>query len=170
MSFYSDVYRLKYIIRYSNIPRIKDESVAEHGFFVAAIVMELHDRYEFDLGVALAMAISHDIPEMELNDCPHIIKEKYPKIKMAYDVCEDEVRQNLPPTISHAAWMYDKKSIIEAHVVRLADMMQCIQYAKTEVELGNKGYMQKVLDESFERVKQYKEELKHYERRKETSK
>jgi len=45
--FYEKVYRLCYIIRYGNIPRIKDESVAEHTFLISAIILQLNDMYEF---------------------------------------------------------------------------------------------------------------------------
>ena len=48
--YYNKIYRLEYIIRYSNVPRIHDESVASHSFFVAAILMKLNDDYDFDLG------------------------------------------------------------------------------------------------------------------------
>jgi len=166
MSFIRDVYRLKCIVRYSNIPRIKDETVAEHGFFVAAIVMELHSRYEFDLGLALKMAIAHDIPEMELNDCPHIIKKKYPAIKAAYNECEKQVASTLPAAVREGVEGYDSQSSIEASIVHLADIIQCIQYSGMEVQLGNRGYMEKVYKESLDREQQLIKEIKQYERHK----
>ena len=38
-----DLYSLKHITRYNNIPRIKEESVAEHSYFVALITARLHN-------------------------------------------------------------------------------------------------------------------------------
>lgn len=166
MSFEDDVYRLKYVIRYSNVPRVKDESVAEHGFFVAVLVMELHSTYDFDLGRALQMAIAHDIPEMELNDCPHVIKRKYPAIGRAYDLCEAEVMQTLPPAVRDGAMGYDNESedTVEGLVVHLADVLQCRQYSKMEMQLGNKGRMAEIHSESVARISRLKGALVSYER------
>lgn len=44
-----DMYNLDYIVRYSNVPRIKNETVAAHSFFVALEVYKLYEEYEFDL-------------------------------------------------------------------------------------------------------------------------
>jgi 5'-deoxynucleotidase YfbR-like HD superfamily hydrolase len=164
MNYLHDIYRLAYIKRYSNVPKIHEESVAEHGFFVAAIVLDLHSKYEFKLGTALIIAISHDMSEMELNDCPHIIKKKYPQIAKAYAICEEEVAQQLPPIVAFGSRAFDEEpKSLEAKIVHLADAMQCIQFAQVEVSMGNKGYMQVVLDNSIARVKQLEEELKPYE-------
>ena len=164
MNFLEDIYRLRYIKRYSNIPTIHDESVAEHGFFVAAIVMDLHDSYEFNLGTALAMAIAHDMPEIELNDCPHIIKNKYPEIKEAYKICESKVARTMPTSIQLSINQYNKGISREAKFVHLADIMQCIQYAEGEVKLGNAGYMARVINRSMERKHKLLKEIEKYER------
>ena len=57
----NNIYRMKHIIRYSNIQRISNENIAEHSFFVAANILELSKEYEFNIGKALQMAIVHDI-------------------------------------------------------------------------------------------------------------
>jgi len=164
MNFLHDIYRLAYIKRYSNIPKLHEESVAEHGFFVAAIVMDLHDTYRFDLGYALAIAVSHDMPEMELNDAPWIIKEKYPQIKVAFDVCEREVAKSLPTACREGVLAYDQNKSIETAIVHLADAIQCKQFAEVEVGLGNKGYMAVVVSNSLERIATLKKDLKDHER------
>ena len=164
MNFLEDVYRLSYIKRYSNVPKIKEESVAEHCFFVSVIVMWLNEKYIFDLGKALAMAVAHDIPEMELNDCPHIIKKKYPEIAKAYEVCERDVMKQLPPTIAMCAEWYDQLNTPEAKIVHLADAMQCYQFADIEVKLGNQGYMKVVYENSGKRIDVLEKELEKYER------
>ena len=164
MRYSEDIYRLAYIKRYSNVPKLHEESVAEHGFFVAALLLELHDHYKFDLGRALILAIAHDLPEMELNDCPHIIKKKYPAIKEAYDVCESEVAQQLPPAARNGVIEFDAGKSIEARIAHLADAMQCIQFSQVEVGLGNVGYMKVVYDNSVIRVAELKKELMYYER------
>lgn len=165
INYLQDIYRLAYIKRYSNIPKLHEESVAEHGFFVAAIVAKLYERYEFDLGEALLIAISHDMTEMELNDCPHIIKKKYPSIAKAYQDCEEEVADQLPTEIAWGAREFDKEEkSLEATIVHLADVMQCVQFADVELKLGNEGYMRQVHTNSYNRIKVLEQELVHAKR------
>jgi len=163
VNYLHDIYRLAYIKRYSNVPKLHEESVAEHGFFVAAILISLREKYVFNLGRALLLAVSHDMPEMELNDCPHIIKRKYPSIAAAYEECEKEVADQLPPLAKYAILEFDKGESIEAKMVNLADAIQCIQFSHVEVQLGNIGYMKVVFDGSTNRVKQLEKELEQYE-------
>ena len=160
MNFLKDIYRLSFIKRYSNIPRIHDESVAEHGFYVAAITIDLRSKYKFNLGEALLIAISHDMTEIELNDCPHIIKKKYPSIAKSYNECEKEVAKQLPVYIKWGSEQFDKKDLsIEAKIVHLADVIQCKQYSEIEIKTGNKGYMEIVHRRSCERIKFLEKEL-----------
>jgi 5'-deoxynucleotidase YfbR-like HD superfamily hydrolase len=165
MNFLTDIYRLSYIKRYSNIPKLHEESVAEHGFYVAAIVIKLREKYEFYLEDALVIAVSHDMTEMELNDCPHIIKQKYPSIAKAYQECEEEVADQLPEIIAWGSREFDKQDkTVEAKIVHLADCMQCLQFAGVELKLGNTGYMQTVYSNSEARIEILTQELQDYER------
>lgn len=166
MNYLEDIYKLKHIKRYSNIPTIHEESVAEHGFFVASILFDLFDTYSFSLGDAMCIAVCHDMPEMELNDCPHVIKENYPEIAKAYDVCESRVTEDLPRSVAYFVSEYNAKHTCEAKIVELADIIQCIQYTQGEIKLGNEGYMRRVLTESLIREQILRKELKQYERTK----
>jgi 5'-deoxynucleotidase YfbR-like HD superfamily hydrolase len=164
MNYYEDIYRLAQVKRYSNVPKIHEESVAEHGFFVAAIVMKLHEEYEFNLGLALQIAISHDMTEMELNDCPHIIKRKYPEIAAAYEKCEKDVENILPKQIGFASQRFRLQKCVESKIVALADVIQCSQYSAVELKLGNDGYMKDVFEGSLIRETRLRKELSQYER------
>ena len=62
------IYNLDYIIRYSNVPRIKDETVAAHSFFVAMEVYQLREKYVFNLDKAIHIALCHDLPETYIDD------------------------------------------------------------------------------------------------------
>lgn len=164
MNFLDDMYRLSTIKRYSTVFRIHEESVAEHSFFVQAILVELWDGYVFDLSRAMILALAHDMPEIELNDCPHITKEKYPEIKEAFDICESQVARTLPWVLREAVEEYNKGETIEAKMVHLADVLQCMQYAQVELDMGNRGYMTKVHQKSRMRANALKEELHGYRR------
>jgi 5'-deoxynucleotidase YfbR-like HD superfamily hydrolase len=110
------------------------------------------------------MAIAHDMPEMELNDCPHIIKVKYPQIKHAFEICEAEVVKLLPKSVRDGVMEFDEGKTTAAKFVILADAIQCKQFSEVEVGLGNVGYMKVVLDNSNRRIAILTEELKKYER------
>ncbi len=153
------IYRLDYLIRYSNVPRIHDESVAAHSFCVAAILFKLYEEYDFDLGIALQIAICHDIPELKTNDLSHETKKLFPEIKEILKKAERIVLEELPKEISKGWELYQDESSTEALVVHLADAMQCRQYSITEVNMGNRGYMLEVRTNSNKRVEILKEKL-----------
>jgi len=156
------IYPLSYIIRYSNVPRIKDESVAEHSFYVAAIVQKLYEEYCFDLGKALNMAISHDIIEIHTNDIPHLIKNRHPKLVGLLKKIEVEEAEGFPFAVS--AGISDLlEDSVETKIVKLADAIQCEQYARNEKQLGNSGYMDKVIKNSVERIEHIRKSLEDYD-------
>lgn len=156
------MYRLDYLVRYSNVPRIHDESVASHSFFVAAIVIKLHEKYKFDLSRAVLMAVCHDIPEARTNDVSHEIQKLYPEIKEALRAAEARVLDELPSAIKSAVIEYNTAATIEARVVHLADALQCNQYASHEVQMGNKGYMLEVVNNSQIRIDELEVELEAF--------
>ena len=52
--------------RYNNRIKLKEESIAEHSFFVAYNVMKIGYDYNIDetiINEAVAIAITHDFPE-----------------------------------------------------------------------------------------------------------
>ena len=157
--YIDQIYPLSYIVRYSNIPRIKDESVAEHSFYVAAIIQKLYDKYDFDLGRALNMAISHDMIEVYVNDIPHLIKQRHPDLTALLKDIETREAENFPSCVEHGIRELQFKSF-ETTIVQMADAIQCNQYASNEISLGNSSYMQKVVDHSVERVMILEEECK----------
>ena len=78
-NYLTDVYRLKNVIRYNTRNIIKEESVAEHSFYVALFSLKICDDYHIDNSTTkkvLIKALLHDMPEIELNDITHNVKEK----------------------------------------------------------------------------------------------
>jgi len=162
--YMDDTYRLKFLIRYSNIPRNHDESVAEHSFFVAVILMGLHEKYDFDLGWSLKMAVCHDMPEAYTNDISWETKRMFPKVKEALHEAEMELASQFPTPIQLAIQDYLGDSV-EAQFVKYADMLQCVQYSRIEIDNGGNSYMHEVYNSAVSRSKELEEELKTYERR-----
>jgi 5'-deoxynucleotidase YfbR-like HD superfamily hydrolase len=165
--YYDKLIRLSYICRYSNIPRIKNESVAEHSFLVAALVIKLYEEYKFNLGVALLAAVSHDITEYIVNDVTHETKKLFPEIAKYMRKAEGIAADSLPEHARLGIKIFNgdiQMYYTESLVVQLADIIQCQQYAENEVRLGNSGYMACVVRESIARQEILKNNLSNFKR------
>lgn len=157
--FYEKVYRLCYIIRYGNIPRIKDESVAEHTFLISAIILQLNDMYEFDLGKALVIATSHDMLEADTSDICHTLKRDDIELYNAIKKAEKSFASNYPKTVRYGIEEYDRNDTWESKIVHLADAQQCLQTANNEIKIGGNEYFVEVQVNSLKRIKKIKEQL-----------
>lgn len=160
--YYERMYSLCYINRYDTTPRVKDESVAEHSFLVAALVLKLHTKYKFDLGIALTIAISHDILENETGDVGHLVKKNYPKLYNVLKEAEKSAIVKYPESIQKGIAEYDKNSTVESLIVHMADSIQVKQYAENEIRLGSIYYFNEVKQNSIKRINTLKEKLKDY--------
>ena len=153
------LYSLSYLIRYSNVKRIKDESVAEHSFYVAAEVIKLYEEYKFDLHKAVFIAICHDFLESDVDDVSFYTKNKFPSIKKAVEEAEDEALKTYPVWIQEAINEYNDSDTLESDIVKLADTTQCLTYTSQEIMLGNWGYMKEVNDKVKIRIEKLKTRL-----------
>jgi 5'-deoxynucleotidase YfbR-like HD superfamily hydrolase len=160
------VYRLNNIIRFSNIPRISDESVTTHMYHTAIIVVELFLEYEFNLERALLMAVCHDIPETEVDDISHATKRKFPDVAKALKAAEKQLIQDYPQLIKDAITEFEFGASLESEIVKIADAQQCYQFASYEIHnLGNKSeHMRHVMESSLDRVVNGKKLLGKYRR------
>ena len=159
------LYSLKHITRYNNMARIKEESVAEHSYFVALITARLYQYYDFNLEKALLMAIVHDIFEIHISDVPRNVKESYPKLKNVMIEIEDDCIRKKYPEYEDLIYDFNGKHSIEALIVKIADNLSVIQYAKTEVNLGSTYYMPNVIKTAEESINKLKKQIKKYELR-----
>jgi len=157
--YYEKIYRLCYIIRYGNIPRIKNESVAEHTFLINAMLLQLNEEYEFDLGKALVFATAHDILEADTSDICHTLKRDNKELYEAIKKAEKSFASRYPPTVKYGIEEYDKGDTVESKVVHLADAMQCLQTANNELKTGGNEYFLEVQDNSLSRIKIIKDSL-----------
>lgn len=155
------IYNLDYIVRYSNVPRIKDETVASHSFFVAMEVYQLREKYVFDLDKAIHIALCHDLPETYIDDVNHKIKADYPEVAKALKKAEIDAIKHFSPLLQDYIHQYNGNSL-EAIIVHYADILQCKTYASNEIKLGNGGYMERVYKDSKKREKYFKKILKKH--------
>ena len=160
------VYNLKFIQRYSITPRITNETVAEHSFFVATYVMELYKDYKFDLNKAVQMAIIHDFAESFIGDITLSTKTMCPDLVEAVSNAEKEVMfQNFPSFIYELYREYEQRTSVESVIVKLADTMQVKQYAGNEIELGNNSItMRSIFSRAVDDIDLFKRKLAVYKR------
>lgn len=121
--------QLAFVPRWSIIRTIRQESVAEHSYFVAVITKEICDILRTDsskLGEFLWYALDHDIEESITSDIPSPIKNY---IEVKYEKLYPELarrRLNINPPTPYV-WS----------IVKLADIAACIFYLQSERLMGN---------------------------------
>lgn len=160
------VYNLKFIQRYSITPRITNETVAEHSFFVTTYVMELYKDYKFDLNKAVQMAIIHDFAESFIGDITLSTKTMCPDLVEAVSNAEKEVMfQNFPSFIYELYREYEQRTSVESLIVKLADTMQVKQYTGNEIELGNNSItMRSIFSRAVDDIDLFERKLAVYKR------
>ena len=155
------MYRLKYLNRYEAWPRITQETVAEHSYFVTLFSMMLCDELNIDAEsrmICLEMAITHDIPEILLSDIPHPAKEYLKENGIKIDGMEQNTMMKILPPYAKHVGDFEEVNSLEATIVKIADIIQCIQYCLHEESLGS-NVMKEMRDDIFKRYLIYKERL-----------
>lgn len=155
-----DIYKLKNITRYNNRLKIKNESVAEHSFFVALLALDLCTSQHIDNDTTLKILVKsllHDMPEIEINDITHDAKQKL-NIGDILKKHEDEYYKTYYPAF--ASLMEDNSDNLVNTVVSLADGLSVVQYCRNEQYLGNNSKdIKDILDECTNRVNHYHEKM-----------
>ena len=165
IDYANKMYPLQSLIRYNNSQHINDESVIEHVGFVAKIVMELHNYYEFDLLRALKMALVHDDTEIYITDIPHNVKKRYPQLRDTIKKCEDIASSTeFGPSHFDLTTDFEDQLTVESKIVKIADNVSCIQYARNEMDFGHQGYMKEVYTKSYDRSEEVLKELEEFKR------
>lgn len=140
-TFAKDINTLRNLIRYQNVHRNINESVAEHMYFVSSLVIKLREYYNFNLETALKTALIHDIQESYISDVPHNIKAANPKLSSALEEAEDSITTKI---FSDEACEYMKHfnhgTSPEGLAVQLADVLSVVLYASAEIASGNQVF------------------------------
>lgn len=157
-----NVYKLSNIIRYSQQNKIKNETVAEHSYYVTWFVNRLCTKYELGDTIrlmALETALLHDIPEVITNDITYDVKRMIPEVPALLQPYEEEVIKE------HSSRAYKvlfnpetPEEIIAKKVVKHADILSVLQYCQNEEMLGNKNFTE-LRRATEQRVKDSREDL-----------
>ena len=153
------LYQLKNIIRYNSRKRLVNESVAEHSFYVALFTLKICNDYNVDPRTekrAIIKALLHDMPEIELNDITHDVKEKL-NLRPFLKKYEDEY---FDTHFSEYRSLMKKGDEKTNAIVDYADTMSVYQYVLNEELLGNQSDdIQEILNVTRVRIKTCKERL-----------
>lgn len=158
-----DIDNLRNIVRFQTSPRNARETVAEHSFYVAAIVLKLHEYFNFNLEKALSISLMHDYSEVYISDVPHSIKFANKDLadaleKAEYKINNDKLSEEFAKNIEE----FNKLTTAEGCVVNLADVLSVLMYSRLEVKLGNKEYMREVYHKTFKRINKILDVAKIY--------
>lgn len=141
------------IIRYNNRPKIKNENVAEHSFYVITTVLKIVKMYNLSDDVknkALEFAAVHDIGECFLGDVPYDTKLNNPTLSEVLEEAEViALEQNMPEFAeSYKQFLKEEKEETVAYLVtKLSDAVSVLQYSNRELELGNRTPQMKDINE-----------------------
>ncbi len=139
---------MAFLPRWSILRRIREQSVAEHTFYVCLYSSQLCDLFSHDLQTrewVHRYALYHDVPELATGDIPHPFKyalgravyERMTHIENLY------MRDTFGPPIAAFLKMirvsHDPAHVLVKNVVKTADLMDWVFYLATEITLGNTG-------------------------------
>ena len=131
--------------RFHTWPTIGHETIAEHSFGVAMIVLALTD-YRASANL-LKAALYHDLAEQETGDIPANAKWDNPMFSTFLEVMEDSF---------NIKWKLDITLPPQDQIVlKWADMLQMLLFCKQQRDLGNRN-----MDTIFERVVEFLNKFK----------
>ena len=139
-----NVYKLSNIIRYSQQNKIKNETVAEHSYYVSWFVNRLCTKYSLSDTIrlmALEAALLHDVPEVITNDITYDVKRMIPEVPGLLQPYEEEVIREHSSRAHKVLFNPETNDeIIAKKIVKHADILSVLQYCQNEEELGNKNF------------------------------
>lgn len=152
--------RAGFILRWHARQTQRQESLAEHHYFVlhdALVILDALRHYKIfeKLGLEepdelkiLLMAHFHDAPEFESGDVSGAAKRDFPDLARAVRKVDRKITDNLlfrglPDDMaeryrSHVRQMtHQEYRTLEQQIVKYADKLEALLFAKTEVAIGN---------------------------------
>lgn len=139
--------RLRHTFRYSALPVVFRENVAEHSFWTALIGMTIAAEISGDsqlIGEVAAKALLHDIEESMTGDLIRDMKYHDGDVRDAIRKVEVEFARSIFEAIGGQAgnllevyWRMAKDDSPSGRIVALADLLCVISYVDHEQSLGN---------------------------------
>lgn len=150
-----ELYKLNDLTRYNTRPRIKDESVAVHSYYVVLLTMMLCDKLYVSKSVkmlAVKKAALHDLPEIKLSDVPYSVKQDIPELKEILDNNEDRVLAEIIDSPKNFFTLDDYSIEVKSSlIVKIADKLSVVQYCLSEAQLGNTSFV-KIKEDTIKQI------------------
>jgi 5'-deoxynucleotidase YfbR-like HD superfamily hydrolase len=113
--------------RYHAMPEIPNQTLAEHQWGVAILIMKFFPNGDPQL---LQAALVHDCPELLTGDTPTFAKKKQPALKSLLDQMEDEIAID---------WGIDNVlTEKESQALKMCDVLEGMTYCHKHVMRGNR--------------------------------
>lgn len=161
-TFAKDIDILRSLVRYQNCHRNVNETVAEHSFYVAILVLKLREYYNFNLELALKTALVHDVMESKISDVPHNIKLQNLKLADALEEAETNVtKEMLSDEALALIRQFNHGETPEGLACQLGDILSVVMYANAELTSGNKVFNY-IAIKAIERCKEVVKKLEPY--------
>lgn len=120
------------VVRWHTLPMSRRDTVAEHSWNVARIVLAIHPSASREL---IIEALMHDIGEVMTGDMPHLTKLQYPELRAGLMHCETIAREEMVQS-----WNVPAHRSISAHehwVLGIADKLEMWEMGAEEVIRGS---------------------------------
>ncbi len=140
--------RLKHTIRYSSVPVLVPENVAEHSFWTAIIAVTIAIEMQMskqEIGKVALKSLLHDIEESMTGDLIRDMKYHDEETREAIRLVEVEFARRIFDKLGTIGpwfegwWENAKDNSPTGQVVALADLLCVIMYIEHERTLGNQS-------------------------------
>lgn len=126
------IYRGGHLKRFHGRDTVREQNIAAHSFGVAWLVALQYVEHGVGPRVQVIMAaLAHDLAEHISGDLPGNTKERIPELKLLMDKLEAEELA--------AAGIEFRLTPDEAHILKLADVMEGLMFCVREKQSGSKA-------------------------------
>jgi len=152
-SFFSLIFRQKYIKRWGLMRNVNSESLSEHSFECAilahclSVIGNTYFGKEYDTEKAALLALYHDVTEVYTGDLPTPVKYFSPEMRAEYAKIEENAANvllsKLPPEMkgSFEELLIPKEEDLElTKIVKAADKLCAYIKCITEADAGNNEF------------------------------
>lgn len=149
------VHRMSHVYRFSSLPTLRKENVAEHTFYVTLyaylLAKDIECKYDIEIDYAdiLSRAMLHDVEESHTGDFLKTVKYGHPGLKGALEEVAFSMVRKIGEELGVSVeeqWGRAKADDFAGQLIEIADLARVISYALEEIKVGN-TYMKPILEE-----------------------